>query len=90
MYFRGITSVTRAENSMAITIRFAAIILPQLVVLTGIVRYRFTRRTLLPVANLTETVKTLRRAADLSQRVVQDNGMYELSHLSKPFDTTLH
>ena len=47
VYFRGILSVTRAENSMAITLRFAAILLPLLVVLTGIIGYRFTRRTLL-------------------------------------------
>ena len=69
VYFRGITSVTRAENSMTITIRFAAILLPLLVVFMGIVGYRFTRRTLLPVAKITETVKKIRRDEDLSQRV---------------------
>ena len=86
---RGITSVTRAENSMAITIRFAAILLPLLVVLTGIVGYRFTRRTLLPVAKITETVKKIRRDEDLSQRVGLGKGKDEIYQLSQTFDEML-
>ncbi len=89
VYFRGITSVTRAENSMAITIRFAAILLPLLVVLTGIVGYRFTRRTLLPVAKITETVKKIRRDEDLSQRVGLEKGKDEIYQLSQTFDEML-
>ena len=87
VYFRGITSVTRAENSMTITIRFAAILLPLLVVFTGIVGYRFTRRTL--VAKITETVKKIRRDEDLSQRVGLGKGKDEIYQLSQTFDEML-
>lgn len=89
VYFRGIISVTRAENSMTITIRFAAILLPLLVVLTGIVGYRFTRRTLLPVTKITETVQKIRRDEDLSQRVELGNGKDEIYRLSRTFDEML-
>lgn len=89
VYFRGITSVTKAENSMAVTIRFAAILLPLLVVLTGIVGYRFTRRTLLPVLRITETVKKIRKDEDLSQRVGLGKGKDEIYQLSQTFDQML-
>ena len=89
VYFRGILSVTRAENSMTITLRFAAILLPLLVVLTGIVGYRFTRRTLLPVTRITETVKKIRQDEDLSQRVGLGNGKDEIYQLSQTFDEML-
>ena len=81
--------MTRAENSMTITIRFAAILLPLLVVLTGIVGYRFTRRTLLPVTKITETVQKIRRDEDLSQRVGLGNGKDEIYRLSRTFDEML-
>lgn len=89
VYFRGILSVTRAENSMAITLRFAAILLPLMVVLTGIIGYRFTRRTLLPVARITDTVKKIRRDEDLSQRVGLEKGKDEIYRLSQTFDEML-
>ena len=89
VYFRGITSVTRAENSIAITIRLAVIILPLLVILTGIIGYRFTRRTLLPVQKITETVKKIRKDEDLSQRVGLGNGKDEIYQLSETFDQML-
>ena len=72
-----------------ITLRFAAILLPLLVVLTGIVGYRFTRRTLLPVTRITETVKKIRQDEDLSQRVGLGNGKDEIYQLSQTFDEML-
>ena len=89
VYFRGIISVTRAENSMAITLRFAAILLPLMVVLTGIIGYRFTRRTLLPVVRITDTVQKIRRDEDLSQRVGLEKGKDEIYRLSQTFDEML-
>lgn len=74
---------------MTITIRFAAILLPLLVVFMGIVGYRFTRRTLLPVAKITETVKKIRRDEDLSQRVGLGKGKDEIYQLSQTFDEML-
>lgn len=68
-YIRGITSVTDAEESFLITIRIAFILLPLTVLLVGILVYRITRRTLLPVKTITETVQEIRQDADLLRRV---------------------
>ena len=43
VYIRGISSVTEAESSFRITLRFAMIVLPLLVVLTAVIGYLFTR-----------------------------------------------
>lgn len=69
VYIRGLTSVTDAEESFLITIRIAVILLPLTALLVGILVYRMTRRTLLPVKTITETVQEIRHDADLSRRV---------------------
>lgn len=69
IYIRGITSVTDAEESFTVTIRFALILLPLMVIATAVIGYRFTRRTLLPVRQITDTVKKIRGDADLSRRI---------------------
>ena len=53
VYIRGITSVTDAEESFRITLRFSMIILPLLAGVEAFIGYRFTRRTLLPVKKIT-------------------------------------
>lgn len=68
VYIRGVTSVTEAESSFAITLRFALILLPLMVLATAVIGYRFTRRTLLPVRQITKTVQKIRTDADLSRR----------------------
>lgn len=69
VYVRGITSITEAEASFAVTVRFALILFPLLIVVTALIGYRFTRRTLLPVRRITETVQKIRADGDLSRRV---------------------
>lgn len=69
VYIRGITSVTEAEASFTVTLRFVLILLPALVIVTALIGYRFTRRTLLPVKKMTETVREIRADADLSRRI---------------------
>lgn len=69
VYIRGITSVTEAEESFVVTLRFALIILPALVLMTAFIGYRLTRRTLLPVKKITRTVQEIRADADLSRRI---------------------
>ena len=54
---RGVTSVSDAKKSFRITMRLAFIILPVLVIVEAFIGYRFTRRTLLPVKKITETVQ---------------------------------
>ena len=69
VYVRGITSVTEAEASFTITLRFALILLPLMVLATAVIGYRFTRRTLQPVRQITSTVRKIRADADLSRRI---------------------
>ena len=69
VYIRGITSVTDAEESFTVTLRFALILLPLMVLATAVIGYRFTRHTLLPVRRITDTVKKIREDADLSRRI---------------------
>lgn len=69
VYIRGVTSVTEAEKSFRVTLRFALILLPLMVLATAVVGYRFTRRTLMPVRRITETVRQIRADADLSRRI---------------------
>ena len=69
VYVRGIASVTDAEASFTVTLRFALILLPLMVLATAVIGYRFTRRTLLPVRQITSTVREIRADADLSRRI---------------------
>ena len=69
VYVRGVTSVTDAEESFAVTVRLALILLPLMVLATALTGYRFTRRVLLPVRRITGAVKEIRSDADLSRRV---------------------
>lgn len=80
VYVRGITSITEAEASFAVTVRFALILFPLLIVVTALIGYRFTRRTLLPVRRITETVQKIRADGDLSRRV----GMPEIGRKGMP------
>lgn len=74
VYVRGVTSITDAEESFAVTVRLALILLPGMVAATALIGYRFTRRVLLPVRRITGTVKEIRADADLSRRVGLTDG----------------
>lgn len=89
VYIRGITSVTRAENSFIVTLRFALILLPGLAVVLVLLSYFFVRRALLPVRRITDTVKEIREEADLSRRVDLPGGRDEIYHLADTFDQLL-
>lgn len=89
VYIRGITSVTRAENSFTVTLQFALILLPALAVVMILLSYQFVRRTLLPVRRITDTVKEIREEADLSRRVDLPDGRDEIYHLADTFDQLL-
>ena len=89
VYIRGITSVTRAENSFTVTLRFALILLPGLAVVLVLLSYFFVRRALLPVRRITDTVKEIREEADLSRRVDLPGGRDEIYYLADTFDHLL-
>ena len=69
IYVRGVASVTEAEESFRMILRMAFILLPLLAAATAFVGYRFTRRTLRPVKDITDTVCKIRADADLSRRI---------------------
>lgn len=89
VYIRGISSVAEAESSFRITLRFAMIVLPLLVVLTAVIGYLFTRRTLRPVRRITDTVQEIQTNQDLSRRVELGNGTDEIYQLADTFDQLL-
>ena len=89
VYVRGISSVTEAESSFRITLRFAVIVLPLLVVLTAVTGYFFTKRTLRPVRQITETVQKIQIEHDLSRRVELGSGTDEIYQLAGTFDHLL-
>lgn len=89
VFVRGITSVTRAESSFSVTLRFALILLPGLAAVMICLSYLFIKRTLLPVRSITDTVKEIRDNEDLSRRVGMPEGKDEIYHLADTFDRLL-
>ena len=81
--------MTEAESSFRITLRFAVIVLPLLVVLTAVTGYFFTKRTLRPVRQITETVQKIQIEHDLSRRVELGSGTDEIYQLAGTFDHLL-
>ena len=69
IYVRGVISVTESEESFQTILRIAFILLPLLAAATAFVGYRFTKRTLKPVKDITDTVCKIRMDADLSRRI---------------------
>ena len=86
---RGISSITAAEKSFIMTVRLSLILLPLIVVITAILGYFMTKRTLRPVDQITRTVQTIQIDNDLSRRVSLGNGNDEIYRLSSTFDCML-
>ena len=61
--------MTESEESFQTILRIAFILLPLLAAATAFVGYRFTKRTLKPVKDITDTVCKIRMDADLSRRI---------------------
>lgn len=93
VYVRGLTSITDAEESFQITIRFAVILLPIFTLAAAFLGYQFTRKALIPVKKITDTVRQIRSDADLSKRVglteEQKESKDEIYHLAQTFDGML-
>lgn len=93
VYVRGLTSITDAEESFQITIRFAVILLPIFTLAAAFLGYQFTKKALMPVKKITDTVRQIRSDADLSKRVglteEQKESKDEIYHLAQTFDGML-
>lgn len=86
---RGIVSVSAAEKTFLLTIRFALILLPLIVIATAALGYFMTKRTLRPVDEITRTVQAIRKDSDLSRRVGLRKGNDEIYRLAATFDSML-
>lgn len=93
VYIRGITSATQAENEFRITMRFAVILMPLLILITALLGYLMIRRALQPVQKLTDTVQEIQKDADLSRRIglskSPEEKQDEILHLASTFDEML-
>lgn len=93
VYIRGVASATQAENEFRITMRFALILMPLLILVTALLGYHMIRRALLPVQQLTCTVQEIQKDADLSRRIGLSNSpeekQDEIYHLAATFDQML-
>ena len=67
----------------------ALIFLPLLVIVTAVLGYFMTRRTLRPVSRMTAAVQQIRREKDLSKRIGLGRGSDEIYRLGQTFDALL-
>ncbi len=86
---RGVSSITDAERSFRFAVRVAVILLPLTVVLTAVVGYFLTRKTLRPVSIVTDTVRKIQNDGDLSRRVSLGSGKDEIYQMADTFDRML-
>lgn len=86
---RGVASITAAEKSFLLTVRLSLILLPLIVIITAILGYFMTKRTLRPVDQMTRTVQAIQTDGDLSRRVSLGKGNDEIYRLASTFDNML-
>ena len=86
---RGVASITAAEKSFLLTVRLSLILLPLIVIITAILGYFMTKRTLRPVDHMTRTVQAIQTDGDLSRRVSLGKGNDEIYRLASTFDNML-
>ncbi len=89
VYIRGIVSVSAAEEGVYVIQNMALIFLPLLVIVTAVLGYFMTRRTLRPVSRMTAAVQQIRREKDLSKRIGLGRGSDEIYRLGQTFDALL-
>ena len=89
VYIRGICSVSHAESGIKTVRRVAVILLPLLVLFMGGAGYFFIGRTLWPVKQITETVRSIQKDRDLSKRVGLSHGKDEICEMANTFDDML-
>lgn len=86
---RGIISVSDAEEGFQSIVRFSVILFPLIVIVSALLGYGLTKRTLAPVKKITATVQDIRRKADFSRRIHLGHGKDEIYTLAETFDGML-
>lgn len=86
---RGIVSASDAEEGFQSILRFFVILFPLIVIVSALLGYGMTKRTLAPVKKITDTVQDIRRKTDFSRRICLGNGKDEIYTLAQTFDGLL-
>lgn len=89
VFIRGIMSVTEAENSLRVALRFSMILFPVMVLLMAGLGYFFSSRALRPVSQITKTAREIYDKEDLSKRIGLRHGKDEIYELAGTFDQML-
>lgn len=89
VFIRGIMSVTEAENSLRVALRFSMILFPVMVLLMAGLGYFFSSRALRPVSQITKTAREIYEKEDLSKRIGLRHGKDEIYELAGTFDQML-
>ncbi len=89
VWVRGITSITDAESSLRITVRFSLVLFPLMVALAAVLGYLFVRRAFRPVARLTATAREIYEKEDLSKRIGLTGEKNEIYVMAETFDMML-
>lgn len=94
VWVRGLTSANFGDNdpAMAALTKAFMVLLPLLVIIAGIGGYLITRRAFRPVAQITETARSIQAGGDLSKRIglpAYRNNKDEVYNLAETVDSML-
>lgn len=86
LWVRGVVSQTQTDAALRTLIQLSLIILPFFVLLIAGGGYYITRRTLAPLAGMTETAHHISEGTNLSERIRLGPGEDEIHRLAHTFD----
>lgn len=86
LWVRGIASRTQTDSSLLILVRLALIFLPFFVLCIAAGGYLIIRKTLAPLADMTETARQISEGNDLSRRIKVGDGKDEVHKMAHTFD----
>ncbi|WP_417297232.1 sensor histidine kinase [Eisenbergiella porci] len=86
LWVRGIASQTQTDAALHILVRLALIFLPFFVLCIAAGGYLIIRKTLAPLADMTETARQISEGNDLSQRIRVGEGKDEVHKMAHTFD----
>ena len=89
VYIRGIVSLTKAEQNYRFMLHIALFLFPLFVVFSALCGYILCKRSLSSVAKITNTVQTIQKEQNLSQRIALKHGHDEIHTLAQTFDSLL-
>ena len=86
LWVRGIASQTQTDAALATVVRLALVFLPFFVLCIAAGGYFIIRRTLAPLAAMTDTARKISEGSDLSRRIRLGSGKDEVHKMAHTFD----